>query len=186
MRAMVTGLPTPYPLIDRLPAVYQEQDFLRRFLSALDEVLAPVLLTIDNLPAHLRTGTAPSDFLTWLGGWIAADTDGQHSETRARDMVAAAVEQHQRRGTRAGLATAIRTATGVEPEIIENGASASSTTPGAALPGSAHPRVTVRLRVPRPEEFDRVRLERLVAAEVPAHVVHRVEILPADSERGTS
>lgn len=184
MRTTIPDLPTPHPLIDRLPAVYQEHDFLRGFLGALDEVLAPVLLTLDNLPAHLRTGTAPSDFLDWLGQWAGVEVDARHSEPRRREAVSAAVARHRGRGTRRGLATAIRTATGFEPEISENGATAWSSTPGTALPGSAGPQVTVRLRVPEPERFDRTGLEKLVAAEVPAHVAHRVEILLADPTGG--
>ena len=182
MRGTVPNLPTPHPLIAQLPAVYQEQDFVCRFLEALDEVLAPVLLTLDNLPAYLRASTAPVDFLAWLGGWIAAETAGEHDGERLRETVSAAVAQHQRRGTRQGLATAVRTATGLEPEIVENGAAACSSTPGAPLPGSARPEVTVRLRVPDPETFDRVRLEKLLATEVPAHVARRIEILPAGAE----
>ena len=185
MRADIPGLLTPHPLIDRLPAVYQEQDFLHRFLSALDEVLAPVLLVLDNLPAHLSAATAPADFLTWLGQWAAVETDPRRSEAQRRELIAAAVGQHRARGTRHGLVEAIRTAVGVEPEISENGDTGWSPTPGTALPGSPGPRVTVRLRVPEPGRLDRAALEKLVAAEVPAHVAHRIEILPDDSAGGT-
>jgi len=188
MRTDVPGLATPHPLIDRLPAVYQEQEFLHRFLGALDEVLAPVLLVLDNLPAHLTPGTAPEDFLDWLGQWAAATEAGprrpgeQRPEQQRREAVAGAVAQHRVRGTRRGLALAVRRATGVEPEIAENGATGWSPAPGTALPGSPGPAVTVRLRVPRRERFDRTALEKLVAAEVPAHVRYRVEILPNGTE----
>ncbi len=184
MRADVPGLATPHPLVDRLPAVYQEQEFLHRFLGALDEVLAPVLLVLDNLPAHLTAGTAPEDFLDWLGQWVAVETDPRRPEEQRREAVAGAVAQHRVRGTRRGLALAVRRATGVEPEIAENGATGWSPTPGTALPGSPGPAVTIRLRVPHPDRFDRPALEKLVAAEVPAHVRWRVEVLPRDSVGG--
>lgn len=186
MRADVPGLATPHPLIDQLPAVYQEQEFLHRFLGALDEVLAPVLLVLDNLPAHLSVGTAPGDFLDWLGQWAAVEADPRLPEEQRREAVAAAVAQHRVRGTRHGLALAVRRATGVEPEITENGATGWSSSPGTALPGTPGPAVTVRLRVPRPERFDRAALEELVAAEVPAHVRYRVEILPPEPAGGAS
>lgn len=87
MRTGVTGLPTPHPLIDQLPAVYLEQDFLRRFLAALDDVLAPVLLTIDNLPAHLDPRSAPEDFLAWLAQWVAVEQHEDSPVERRRETV---------------------------------------------------------------------------------------------------
>ena len=185
MRGTLPGLPTPHPLIEQLPAVYLDQDFLRRFLGALDEVLAPILLTLDNLPAYLRPGTAPEDFLAWLAGWVAAEADPERPADQRRTVVADAVVRHQRRGTASGLAAAIRVETGVEAEITESGGVAWSLVPGSALPGSAQPWVSVRLRVPDPDRVDRVRLENLIVAELPAHVGYLVEVLPTD-DRGSA
>ncbi|WP_326595269.1 phage tail protein [Streptomyces sp. NBC_01803] len=184
MRALVPGLPTPHPLIQRLPAVYGDQDFLRRFLEALDEVLAPVLLTLDNLPAYLHPRTAPEDFVAWLAEWVSVEVDADRPATQRRAVVSGAVVRHRRRGTRLGLAAAVRVETGTEPEIEESGSTAWSASPAAELPGSAQPWVRVRLRVPEPEAVDRVRLEGLIAAEVPAHVTYRVEILPPAEATG--
>ena len=175
---MIPGLPSTHPLLGQLPAVYGDDDFLPRMLSALDEVLAPVLLTLDNLPAHLHPRTAPEDFLAWLAGWVAVEVDEERPHTQRRAVVAGAVLRHRTRGTRRGLAAAVRVETGAEPEITESGAASWSSAPGGALPGSPRPWVLVRVRVPDPERVNRARLERLVAAEVPAHVAPRVEILP--------
>lgn len=87
MRTGVPGLPTPHPLIEQLPAVYLEQDFLQRFLAALDDVLAPVLLTIDNLPAHLDPRSAPDDFLAWLAQWVAVEPYEDSAPDRQRAAV---------------------------------------------------------------------------------------------------
>ncbi|MFF4752194.1 phage tail protein [Streptomyces sp. NPDC002514] len=182
MRGPLPGLPTPHPLLHQLPAVYLDQPFVEGFLSALDEVLAPVLLTLDNLPAHLDPRTAPEDLLAWLAGWVAAEADGEGPVGRRRAVVAGAVARHRQRGTRAGLAAAIRVETGIEPEIRESGATSWSGEPGSALPGSALPRVRVRLRVADAQAVasTRARLERLVATEVPAHVGYEVEVVAAD------
>ena len=52
MRGLVADLPSPHPMGRRLPAVYQEEDpFTMRLTEALDEVLAPIISTLDNLPA---------------------------------------------------------------------------------------------------------------------------------------
>ncbi|NYI03899.1 phage tail protein [Allostreptomyces psammosilenae] len=185
MRGTVPGLPTPHPLLHQLPAVYLDHDFLERFLGALDEVLAPVLLVLDNLPAHLDPRTAPEDLLDWIAGWVAAQTDPERPVERRRETVTRTVRRHQLRGTRRGLAEAVRLETGVSPQIVESGAASWSATPLAPLPGEPGDWVTVRVRVPDPERVDRARLERLVADEVPAHVRYRVEVLPADGAAGS-
>ncbi|GAB2633266.1 phage tail protein [Streptomyces capparidis] len=183
MRGAVPGLPTPHPLLHQLPGVYLDHDFLRRFLDGLDEVLAPVLLVLDNLPAHLDPRTAPEDFLSWVAGWVAEDQDLPAGRRRA--AVPGAVARHQRRGTAAGLAEAVLLMTGTAPEIEESGAATWSESPAAPLPGTARPWVTVRLRVADPAAVDRVRLARLVEAEVPAHVGHDIEILPEGGAEGS-
>lgn len=184
MRTGVTGLPTPHPLIDQLPAVYLEQDFLRRFLAALDEVLAPVLLTIDNLPAHLDPRSAPDDFLAWLAQWVAVEPHDDSPVERRRETVRGAVARHARRGTAGGLADAVRLETGAEAEITESGGTAWSTVPQTALPGRSRARVTIRVRERAGRPVDRVRLEELVGTEIPAHVGYTLEILPPAGDAG--
>ncbi|MFC9603409.1 phage tail protein [Streptomyces niveus] len=184
MRAAVPGLPTPHPLIDQLPAVYLEQDFLRRFLAALDEVLAPVLLTLDNVPAYLDHRTAPDDFLDWLASWVAVEPHEDSPTDHRRTAVRGAVARHARRGTLGGLAEAVRLETGTEPEIAESGGTAWSTSPNTPLPGSAVPWVTIRVRAAEGRPLDRVRLEELIDTEVPAHVGFSLELLPPGGDAG--
>lgn len=187
MRTAVPGLPSPHPLMDLLPAVYLEHDFLTRFLAALDDVLAPVLLSLDNLPAHLDPRTAPEDFLEWLAAWVAVEPDPHAAPVeRRRAAVRGAVARHRARGTLPGLAEALRVQTGgAEPEITESGGTIWSTTPGTALPGAGRPWVTVRLSVPDQGRVSRARLEELIRAEIPAHVGFTLELvdLPAGGAR---
>ncbi|MFC4496797.1 phage tail protein [Streptomyces ovatisporus] len=184
MRASVPGLPSPRPLLRQLPALYVEDDFLHRFLGALDEVLAPVLLTLDNLPAHLHPVTAPDDFVAWLASWVSVEVDEERPVTQRRAVVSGAVVRHRRRGTKEGLAAAVRVETGIEPEITESGVCTWSTDPHAALPGDGPPWVRVRLRAPEPDRVDRAGLEKLITAEVPAHVGYELEILPTTEGAG--
>ncbi|KAA6210395.1 phage tail protein [Streptomyces filamentosus] len=178
MRTDVPGLPSPHPLAELLPAVYLEHDFLTRFLAALDEVLAPVLLSLDNLPAHLDPRTAPEDFLDWLAGWVAVEPRDDGPPERRRAAVLGAVDRHRARGTLRGLAEALRLETGgARVRITESGGTVWSPTPGTPLPGTRRPWVTVRLEAPDPGRADRARLEELIAAEVPAHVGFTLELL---------
>src|SRR5436309_1294691 len=74
--------------------------------------------------------------------------------------------------------------TGGSVGIAENGASGWSVDPVGDLPGSPGPLVVVRVRVPDPKAIDANRLDALVAAAKPAHVMHRIELVKAAAEKG--
>ncbi|MGW2090124.1 hypothetical protein ACWCQ6_35010, partial [Streptomyces sp. NPDC001880] len=65
-RAAVPGLASRYPIGGLLPALYADDDLAQRFTAGLDTVLAPVLSTLDNLPAYFDPLLTPADFLPWL------------------------------------------------------------------------------------------------------------------------
>lgn len=177
MRAGVPGLPSPHPIGAGLPAMYQEDEFVQRFTAGLDEVLAPVLLTLDCLDAYLDPGTAPVDFLDWLAGWLAVPVDPGWSVELRRRLVAEAVELHRWRGTRRGLEIAVRLQTGGDVEVTDTGGVTWSATTGSPVPPPEAPQVMVRVRVDDPDTVDRRRLAEVVAAQTPAHVGATVEVL---------
>ena len=176
MRGLVPGLASPYPLGEILPSLYREDYFAQHLCGGLDEVLAPVIATLDSLPAYLDPATAPEDMLGWLAGWMGIVLDGHQSAERQREFVQVGVELLQWRGTARGVRAAVRALFDIEPELNESGGTAQSTQTGTALPGSDRPDLLVRLRVPNPEEFDVRRLDALVEMAKPAHLPHRVEV----------
>jgi phage tail-like protein len=177
MRGLVAGLPSPHPLGPSLPALYQDDDFAQRFLAGLDDVLAPIYSTIDNFDAYLDPSLTPDDFLGWLAGWVGIALDESWDEARRRAIVARAVELYRMRGTAVGLKGQVEIQTGGTVEIVENGATGWSVDPGGELPGSPEPLVVVRVTVPDPKAIDATRLDALVSAAKPAHVLHRIEIV---------
>jgi phage tail-like protein len=183
VRGSIPGLSSPHPLGPALPAVYQEDPFAQAFLGALDDVLAPVINTVDNFDAYLDPHLAPDDFLTWLGTWVAIAMDESWDIERRREVVARAVELYRLRGTAAGLGQQVEIHTGGTVEIVENGGTAWSIDPGGELPGSPKPLVVVRVHVDDPKALDPVRLDALVAAAKPAHVEHRVEIVKVGARK---
>ncbi len=184
MRGGNTGLASPHPLGPSLPAIYQDDDFAQQMLDALDEVVAPVYSTLDNFDAYLDPWLAPEDFLSWLATWVGIAIDDRWDEARRREVVARAGELYGRRGTAAGLAGQVEIQTGGEVEIVEKGATSWSVDPGGDLPGSSEPMVVVRVAVPDPSAVDAARLDALVAAAKPAHVMHRIEIARASTRKG--
>ena len=175
-RALVPGLPTPHAIGTYLPAMYQEDRFSQALTAGLDEVLSPVIASLDNLDAYHDPGVAPDDFLAWLGGWVGTELDDAWPEERRRALVRQAVGIYRVRGTAGGLRTHIELATGGRVEIVESGGVAWSAQSGADLPGQPEPRMTIRVYVDDVSGIDTRALDRLVSASKPAHVIHALEI----------
>jgi phage tail-like protein len=91
-RGLVRGLISPHPLGSSLPALFQEDDFTQRFVSAFDAVLAPIFAALDNFPAYLDPWLAPEDFLEWLGSWFGIVLDESWSLARRRALITRAFE----------------------------------------------------------------------------------------------
>lgn len=186
MRGTVADLPSPHPLAERLPAVYQDEDaFTVRMTQAFDEILAPIIGTLDNLAAYFSPDLAPEDFVDFLAGWVGMELDETWDLPLRRSAVAGATGLHARRGTASGLADHVRLVTGGEVELVETGGTAWSVDPGSPLPGAPAASLLVRVRVPDPASVDQVRLDRLVASIKPAHVPHSIEIVKGDVGGGS-
>ena len=168
---------SPHPLGPALPAIFQEDGFAMRLAGGFDDVLAPIMATIDNLDAYIDSNYAPEDFLDWLASWVGLAVDETWELVRRRALVARAVELYRVRGTLAGLASLIELVTTGTVEIVDNGGTAWSAKAGTKPPGTSTPGVAVRVRVKDPKKVDVARLERLVASAKPAHVPHAVEVV---------
>ena len=175
-RGLIEGLPNPHPFGPALPRVFQEDDFAQRFVGAFDDVLAPIFCALDNWDAYIDPALAPEDFLEWLSSWVGVELDETWPIERRRALVAKAVELYRWRGTVKGLRDTVAIYTDSEPEIVESGGMVASTSPGTKFPGKAAAEVTVKVKVKDPATVDTARLERLVEAAKPAHVIAKVEV----------
>ena len=124
------GLASPYPLGQTLPSLYRDDVFAQNLCDGLDEVLAPIIATLDSLPAYLDPGTVPDDMLGWLAG-LDGDRAGRAPERGAATRTGPdrASSLLQWRGTARGVAAAVDALFEVTPEIVESG--------GACLVGGA-------------------------------------------------
>ncbi|HEY0696896.1 MAG TPA: phage tail protein [Micromonospora sp.] len=174
MRGVVPGLPSPHPIGLALPAMYLEDEFVQRFTAGLDEVLAPVLLTLDCLDAVLDPELAPPDFVDWLAGWVGVPVDPAAPVALRRDLLRHAVELHRWRGTARGIAAAVRLLTDGEVRVTDSGWVRTPASPEPA--GNGPPEVLVEVRPADPDQVDRHRLDELVRSLVPAHVRVTVEV----------
>lgn len=176
MRGTIAGLQTPSPLADTLPAVLREDVFARGLCASLDEVLAPVLLSLDAFPAYLDLTTTPTDMLPWLAQWLGMAVDADQPVDTQRSLLRSAGELHATRGTRRGMELAISAALGLPVEVSETGAAAWSATPDGELPGEPGSGMVVTVRAAGDQPVDLDQVEALVKAVKPAHVQHRIQV----------
>jgi phage tail-like protein len=173
MRSHVEGLTSPYPIGETLPAMLVEDPFTQRFCAGIDDVLAVLTSTLDNLGAYLDPWLAPEDFLAWLAEWVGVTVDPGWPLERRRAVVARAAELYAWRGTARGLADHIEAVTGTRPDIRDSGATSWSRRAGTSDAGPAGGASVV---VTVPPGVDPVRLNALVRAAVPAHVPVCLEV----------
>jgi phage tail-like protein len=176
VRAIIEGLETPHPIGLELPGLFHDDDFTQRFTAALDEVLAPIFLTLDAIEAYVDPWLAPDDFLTWLSEWVGIPVEEDLPEPRKRAMVARAAQLYTWAGTARGIADLVETYTGVRPEVVDSGGVAFQALPGGDVPGTDDATVTVRIPVPKGVEVDAERVERLLRGTLPAHIITTIEV----------
>lgn len=177
MRGTVAGLASPHPIGALLPGVFAEDELMQRFVTAFDEVLAPVFNTLDCFDAYLDPAVAPADFVDWLTHWVALPMADEWPPDRRRALVARAVELHRWRGTRRGLKNLLETVTGGHVAVEDSGACAGSTDSDGPLPGYDEPGIHVRITLADPSRVDVGRLEGLLALHKPAHIPHVLEVV---------
>jgi phage tail-like protein len=171
-RRWIPGARNPFPFEDQVPAMLADDPLICAFLRGLDEVLAPVISTLDCFDAYLDPKLAPPDMTAYLGSWVLADIDDIYSESAIRDDVARAHE----RATWSGTARAIRDRLVPREvgsiEIEDSGATLVSVSPTNPSGWDGGDAPVVRLLVDA-NDVDRIR--RITARLVPAHVTLEVE-----------
>ena len=177
MRDRGTGLVSPRPLGDTLPALYLGDFFAQQLCESCDDVLAPIFATLDCFPAYLDAGTTAEDMLDWLASWIGLTIGGHVPAARKRQLIVAGAALMPWRGTVRGVREAVSAAFGEETQVIESGSATWSTTADSEPGGSAVPALLVRVITEHPDGIDRRRLDAVVELAKPAHVPHRVEVV---------
>ena len=188
--------PAPRPvsssgyLRDHLPALYADDDFTMRLVSAFEATLDALVATLDNLPEHFDAAYAPRDVLELMTEWLALERDELRSGEERRRVVQRAPELLRLRGTKAGLELALELAfPGIPFRVEDAGAVSWSLDPdgdGKEAPAS----FVVYCEMPLPK--DRLAaVARLIEQAKPAHVAYRLRVRAgaegdaADSAAGT-
>jgi phage tail-like protein len=149
--------------LKRLPVIYEDADFLGRFLLLFETIWEPLEQRQDHIQMYIDPTTAPAGFLPWLASWLDVELNPHWPEARRRQLLAEAMDLHRWRGTRYGLARMLEVHTGLTPEIGDE--------PGQ--PFVFH----VRLRVPSGATVDRALVENLIQTHKPAHAGYVLEVV---------
>jgi len=102
-RGHIENLETPFPLIEAVPPMLAQDTFVQRMMPAFDEVLAPIISTLDCLDSYFDPEITPDDFLRYLSTWVNSHTENELSIPGLRHSVATAVAMSAWRGTVSSL-----------------------------------------------------------------------------------
>ncbi len=144
-----------------LPGIYQDDDFLGRYLLIFESLLSPVVWIIDNFDQYLDPDITPSAWLQWMASWFDLLLLPDLEIERQREIIRQASWLFMRRGTRAGLQRFIELYFDVTPEIDE--------------PGNCHFVVKLPLSQSK-SRFGEEVADRLIRSQKPAFASYTLEI----------
>jgi phage tail-like protein len=145
-----------------LPVVFQDSDFLGRFLLIFETLWEPLEQRQDFIELYFNPRTCPEHMLGWLASWLDLSLPEHWPEARRRRILAEAIDLRRWKGTRYGLARLIELCTGVSPEILEE--------PDAPFVFRIHMRATANT------VLDTELVETLVRQHKPAHVGYILDL----------
>ena len=104
-------------MTDYLPAIYQGEDFTRRFLSIFDSMYTDMDRRIDTLPGQMDYQHAQGDLLRYLASWVCVERSGSEEDLRQR--IRTALPDYEDLYTVKGVRRSVRRLTGKDPILIE-------------------------------------------------------------------
>ena len=115
-----------------LPALYESDELMGRFLMLFESFWDPIEGQIENLSAYLDPRLTPPEFLPWFASWFGLVLDDRWTEEQKRLLIRSAVRLYRKRGTRQGLQEYLEILA-QEVRIIEHRADNLVVGPGSRL-----------------------------------------------------
>ena len=183
-------------LLQYLPRVYQEVDFISRLVQIFDQGLTPIVESHQQLWAYLDPLTAPVALLPFLAHWVGWPFDAHAEVRQQRYLIRHAMEIYRWRGTRRGLRLLLHLYTGlplddhrtheaakhiaIEEAFHKKFSLASSQFDNGLTLGKESPHhFEVRLRLtPEIPQLDESLIHRLIEQEKPAFCSYDLHIEP--------
>lgn len=147
-----------------LPAMFQDGDFLGRFLLIFEQLWEPLEQRQNHIELYFDPQTSPAGFLPWLAGWLNLTLNPHWPEERRRRLLDEAMDLYRWRGTAYGLTRMLEVCTGLGVSLRE-------------LPDQPY---VFRITVSNASagRGQRELIEELIATHKPAHVGYLLEFTP--------
>ena len=171
MELMTNGHVTYPPGIPRdrstwlkyLPSIYEDDEFLGRYLLIFESIMSPITWVIDNFEEYLSPEMAPAEWVQWLASWFDVLLLPEVPEPRQREVLKQIGWLFLRRGTRAGLERLLELYFGVNVTITE--------------PRDQPAHFIVNLPLSKSEvKLDRETVEYLIRSQTPAFASFDLQI----------
>lgn len=200
--------------LDLLPRVYRRDPdgaaFLERFLALFERIFTRIEDRYELFSRELNPDAAPREVIDWLACLVDLAFDPSWPLERRRALVAEAMSLYRQRGTVRGIERYVEIYTGTRPAIVEAflrrparpaflggrgsvlggsfalAACAPGDAPDAALARDYAHRFAVAVYLDDPCDADVLLpvVDRIVAANKPAHTVHTLCPVRADARVG--
>jgi phage tail-like protein len=102
-----------------LPEIYENDDFVGRFLMLIESFWKPITQQIDQMDLYFDPDLTPEAFIPWLSSWVGLPMDSLLPIERVRAILKNAMVFNQCRGTRQALQTYLEIYTSGKVKIIE-------------------------------------------------------------------
>jgi len=102
-----------------LPEIYENDDFVGRFLMLIESFWKPISQQIDHMDLYFDPYLTPEVFIPWLSSWVGLPVDSLLPIERVRAILKNAMVFNQCRGTRQALQTYLEIYTSGKVEIQE-------------------------------------------------------------------
>jgi phage tail-like protein len=183
MRPMRVIEAEPEFLAKYMPAVFRQDPFMQRLLRMFDELLIPLLETVDAVDCYFDPLMTPPAFVDWLASWVGEELSAAWPDRSRRGLVSEAAAIHRARGTRAGIKRAVELVAGCEALVIDNTEGLRLDADGrlglnTGLQASEQNRIHIVLRGSA-AEIDLEAVNEVVRKLKPAHCAFSVELADA-------
>jgi phage tail-like protein len=148
-------------LVEQLPRVMAEDQFLQRFVRIFEDVAGTVRARVDDVDGFFDVRLGPPEFVRWMASWVGLSIDPSMPEDRQRSLAMAIGPLFPYRGTTRGIEAMLEALTQSDVAVDDTGGVYPE---GNAPSGPRH----VEVRVGDPGELDPQQLLRIVQGEVPA------------------